>query len=54
MTTAYELAHGRARLRSLIEFAMREGWQVRQAEDGRIVFSKSTNQVARCCILARR
>jgi len=40
MTTAYELAHGRERLRNLIEFAMREGWQVRRATDGRIIFSK--------------
>jgi len=40
MTTAYELAHGRERLRALIEFALREGWQVRYAADGRIIFSK--------------
>jgi len=41
MTTAYELAHGRERLRALIEFALREGWQVRRAADGRLIFSKS-------------
>jgi len=41
MTTAYELTHGRERLRTLIEFAIREGWQVRRAADGRIIFSKS-------------
>jgi len=41
MTTTYELAHRRERLRALIAFAIREGWQVRRAADGRIVFSKS-------------
>jgi len=40
MTTAYELAHGRERLQTLIEFAIREGWQVRRTPDGRILFSK--------------
>jgi len=45
MSTAYELAHGRERLRSLIEFAIREGWQVRQAKNGRIVFRKSSGAV---------
>jgi len=40
MTTAYELAHGRERLQTLIEFAIREGWQVRHTQDGRILFSK--------------
>jgi len=41
MTTAYELAHGNQRLQTLIEFAIREGWQVRRATDGRLIFSKS-------------
>jgi len=41
MTTAYELAHGRERLRALIEFAIDEGWQVRRAADGRLIFTKS-------------
>jgi len=40
MTSAYELTHGRERLRNLIEFALSEGWQVRRAADGHIVFSK--------------
>jgi len=42
MTTAYELAHGRGRLRALIEFALREGWQVRRAADGRLIFTKGS------------
>jgi len=37
----YELAHGRERLLALIEFALREGWQVRRTADGRIIFTKS-------------
>jgi len=41
MTTAYELAHGNQRLQALIEFALREGWQVRRTADGRLIFSKS-------------
>jgi len=40
MTTAYELAYGRERLQTLIEFAINEGWQVRRTSDGRILFSK--------------
>jgi len=43
MTTAYELAHGRERLQTLIEFAIREGWQVRRTSDGRILFPKLDN-----------
>jgi len=40
MTTTYELAYGRERLRALIAFAIKEGWQVRRTSDGRILFSK--------------
>jgi len=45
MTTAYELAHGRERLRALIEFALREGWQVRRAADGRLIFTKGSASI---------
>jgi len=45
MTTAYELAHGRERLRALIEFALREGWQVRRTTDGRIIFTKDSAKI---------
>jgi len=41
MTTAYELAHGSERLQTLIEFSLHEGWQVRCAADGRLIFTKS-------------
>jgi|GEM_PF-4621633 len=41
MSTAYELAHGNERLQALIEFAHREGWQIRRTSDGRIIFSNS-------------
>jgi len=41
MTTAYELAHANERLCNLIEFAISEGWQVRCAADGRLIFTKS-------------
>jgi len=45
MTTAYELAHGRERLRALIEFALREGWQVRRTTDGRLIFTKGSAKI---------
>jgi len=45
MTTAYELAHGRERLRALIEFALREGWQVRRAADGCLIFTKGSAKI---------
>jgi len=45
MTTAYELAHGRERLRALIEFALREGWQVRRTSDGRLIFTKGSAKI---------
>jgi len=45
MTTAYELAHGRERLRALIEFALREGWQVRRTTDGRLIFTKGSASI---------
>jgi len=45
MTTAYELAYGRERLQTLIEFALREGWQVRRAVDGRLIFTKGSASI---------
>jgi len=42
MTTSYELAHGSERLQALIEFALREGWQVRRTSDGRLIFTKGS------------
>jgi len=45
MTTAYELAHGRERLRALIEFAIHEGWQVRRTTDGRLIFTKGSAKI---------
>jgi len=45
MTTAYELAHGRERLRALIEFAILEGWQVRRTADGRLIFTKGSAKI---------
>jgi len=40
MIIAHELALGHDRLRTLIAFAVREGWQVRRMRDGRIKFTK--------------
>jgi len=45
MTTAYELAHGNERLRILIEFAIKEGWQVRRTTDGRLIFTKGSASI---------
>ncbi|KXU38263.1 hypothetical protein AXE65_02030 [Ventosimonas gracilis] len=45
MTTAYELEHGNERLRKLIEFALREGWQVRRTLDGRLIFTKGSANI---------
>jgi len=45
MTTTYELAHGRERLLALIEFALREGWQVRRTADGRLIFTKGSASI---------
>jgi len=45
MTIAYELAHGRERLRTLIEFAIKEGWQVRRTTDGRLIFTKGSAKI---------
>jgi len=45
MTTAYELAHGSERLQVLIEFALREGWQVRRATDGCLIFTKGSAKI---------
>lgn len=40
MTSARELAQGREPLRRLIEFALREGWQVRRTANGHLKFTK--------------
>jgi len=45
MTTAYELAHGSERLQALIEFALREGWQIKRAADGRLIFTKGSAKI---------
>jgi len=45
MTTAYELAHGNERLRTLIEFAIDEGWRVRRTADGRLIFTKGSAKI---------
>jgi len=45
MSTAYKLAHGRERLQALIEFALREGWQVRRTTDGRLIFTKGSAKI---------
>jgi len=45
MSTVYELAHGRERLQALIEFALREGWQVRRTTDGRLIFTKGSASI---------
>jgi len=45
MTISYELAHGQERLQALIEFAIREGWQVRRTTDGRLIFTKGSAKI---------
>ncbi len=40
MSTIHELCRGHKRLRPLIEFAMREGWQVSRTAGGHLRFVK--------------
>ena len=40
MASAHELARGRERLRVLIEFALGEGWCVKRARGGHLMFTK--------------
>ncbi|MGB3288554.1 MAG: hypothetical protein WBA83_04710 [Burkholderiaceae bacterium] len=41
MTDAHELARGHKRLRSLIEFAIGEGWHVKRTSGGHLKFTKA-------------
>lgn len=41
MAHAHELARGHKRLRSLIEFAVGEGWHVKRTQGGHLKFTKS-------------
>lgn len=40
MASAHELARGHKRLRTLIEFALAEGWQVVRTPGGHLKFTK--------------
>ncbi|HHK0271273.1 TPA: type II toxin-antitoxin system HicA family toxin [Pseudomonas aeruginosa] len=40
MANAHELARGQERLRTLIEFALGEGWHVKRTRGGHLVFTK--------------
>lgn len=41
MSIAHELARGRKRLRTLIEFAVSEGWHVKRTRGGHLKFTKA-------------
>ena len=40
MANAHELARGHKRLRSLIEFALAEGWHIKRTPGGHLKFTK--------------
>ncbi|ELF6204791.1 TPA: hypothetical protein QEM76_003027 [Pseudomonas putida] len=40
MANAHELARGHKRLKTLIEFALNEGWHVKRTPDGHLKFTK--------------
>lgn len=40
MANAYDLARGHKRLRTLIDFALREGWRVERTPGGHLKFTK--------------
>ena len=41
MANAHELARGHKRLKTLIEFALAEGWHVKRTAGGHLKFTKS-------------
>ena len=40
MSSAYDICRGHKRIRSLVEFAMREGWTVSRTAGGHLTFEK--------------